>query len=75
MKLGVKSVFLVSGFKPRLFKVWKNVFNEANQYIGQNPRTLSRIVMLERLAARNMFFLVGLYNILIVNIYNKLRYR
>ena len=75
MKLGVKSVFLVSGVKPRLFRAWKTLFPEANRYIGQNPRALGRIVMLERFAARNLFLLVGLYNILIVNIYNKLRYR
>ena len=75
MKLGIKSVFLVSGLKPRLFKAWKNTFPEANQYIGQNSRTLRRIEMLEWFAVRNMFFFVGLYNLLVVNIYNKLRCR
>ena len=54
MKLGVKSVFLVSGVKPRLFRAWKTLFPEANKYIGQNPRALGRIVMLERFAARNL---------------------
>lgn len=75
MKLGVKSVFLVSGIKPKLFRVWKTLFPEANKYIGQNPRALGRIVMLERCAVRNLFFIVGLYNFFIVDIYNKLRYR
>ncbi len=75
MKLGIKSVFLVSGFKLRLFRAWKSTFPEANQYIGQNPRVLGRIAMLEWFATRNMFFFVGLYNILIVHLYNKLCHR
>ena len=75
MKLGVKSVFLVSGVKLRLFKAWQTTFPEANQYIGENPRALKRIVVLEWFASKKLFFFVVLYNVLVVNLYNKLRHK
>lgn len=75
MKLGIKSVFLVSGFSPRLFKAWKKLFYDSNKYIGQNSQTLSRISFLEKCAKLNFFLPVALYNILIVDLYNRLRYR
>lgn len=75
MKLGVKSVFLVSGVKLRLFKAWQTTFPEANRYIGENPRAPKRIVVLEWFASKKLFFFVGLYNIVVVNLYNKLRHK
>ena len=75
MKLGMKSVFLVSGYNTRHFKAWKRLFKDANKYIGQNPQTLTRISFLEKCAKLNFFLPVALYNLLIVDFYNRLRYR
>lgn len=75
MKLGMKSVFLVSGCRPRLFKTWRRLFKEADDYIGQNPQTLTRISFLEECAKRNFFLPVAIYNLIIVEFYNRLRYR
>ena len=73
MKLGIKSTFLISGYKPRLFRTWRRLFKEANEYIGRNKQTLTRISFLEKCAKKNLFLPVALYNLLIVDFYNRLR--
>lgn len=75
MKLGIKSVFLVSGTSRRFFRAWRELFPEANRYAGQNPRAIKRIAMLEKCAAKNFYPAVWLFNLLVVNGYNGLRRR
>lgn len=75
MKLGMKSALLLSGCRPRLFRAWKRLFSDANEYIGLNNQTSGRVSFLEKCAKRNLFLPVAVYNLLIVDIYNRLRYR
>ncbi len=73
MKLGIKSVYLVSGISWKYFKTWRTLFPEANIYAGKNSRAAKRISILEWCAARNMYPVIWLFNLFVVLGYNGIK--
>lgn len=73
-KLNIKLPFLLSGDKEQ-FLLWKQWFPEANTEILHNPFLSKRTVLVQWLAAHNMFFLVSVYSFLINEVYYKIKFR
>lgn len=59
-KLDVKFPFLITDDKSK-YKLWETWYPEANQYIKLNKNVSFRRRMLQLLASKNQFWLVGLY--------------
>lgn len=73
-KLEVKFPFLISD-KSRDYRIWKEWFPEANEYIGQNRNISKRALFLQRAAKGNRYWLVKLYYIIVYRIIYKLIYK
>lgn len=62
LKLETKFPFLISDGKQGQYQRWQEWYPESNAYIGQNPYTSARSCMVQKFAAHGQFWLVWLYN-------------
>lgn len=74
LKLEAKFPFLIIG-DIKLYKLWKEWYPEANQYILRNKNISSRNRMLQWFAWKNQYWLVWLYYILVIKLIYGIIYR
>ena len=73
-KLDVKFPFLISSDN-RKYKLWCNWYTEADRFIGENPVTSRRSMLLQKMASKHHFWFVWLYFQVIYNFIYRLLFR
>lgn len=73
-KLNTKLPLLLSGDKSQ-YALWKQWFPEANKEIKSNHYLPKRTILVQWLAAHNLFFIVAIYSFIVNQVYYKLKFR
>lgn len=73
-KLNVKLPFLLSG-KYSEYRLWRQWFPEANEYISRNRHLPRRTILVQQFAARRLYPLVWLYAFAVSRLYYGLKRR
>lgn len=74
MKLNLKLPLLISTDKED-YKRWQEWYPEANAYVMENPRLSMRTKLLQLFAARGLWSLVSIYNLIVTEWLYKLLYK
>lgn len=73
-KLNMKLPFLIS-LDYNMYRLWRSWYPESNKWIGKNPSFSMRTRMVQYMALRKQFWLVFLYNYLLIRIVYGVVYR
>lgn len=73
-KLNLKRPFLISDNKES-YLIWKSLYPEANSYIMKNKNVSLRTRLLEKMASKDMWFCVWIYNKILYGLIYNFLYR